>query len=246
VGPTLRFHQDVTLAIAAGSCNYSLNGKAVPEYCGFRAHDGTELKFGNMKGWFGYLAVGGGFQADPVLNSVSTYVQGHIGKRIENGMILQIGEAESELLRISSAELEISAAEPLPIIPALHTSNFSVADREKIASEEYEITFQSNRMGIRLKGENLSPPVVHRSAPVLPGTLQVPESGQPILLGPDGPTTGGYAQLAVIARVAWTTLASIAPGNAIRFRWITPYEARALYRRRNSRLKEPNLWTRPG
>ena len=98
-------------------------------------------------------------------------------------------------------------------------------------------------MGIRLSGELIRPPEVRRSAPVLSGTIQIPSGGQPILLGPDGPTTGGYAQFAAIPRVAWTILVGKQPGSSIDFSWIDRSKAIELYEYRAALFEEESSWT---
>lgn len=245
VGPTLKIHSEVSLAIVSHSSLYLLNGTPVPQRCAFRAGAGSELRFVNMEGWFGYIAIGGGFQSDKVLGSASVYLPGRIGTRIEKGITLRNERETNALYSISDESLQSDAASrAVPILPALHTEYFSTIEREKIEKNEFKILTQSNRMGIRLEGPAIEPPNLRRSAPTTVGTLQLPTSGQPILLGPDGPTTGGYPQMAVVARSAWTQIAAKRPGSSISFQWISKQEARKMYDQKFQIFDSMDLWKR--
>jgi allophanate hydrolase subunit 2 len=99
-------------------------------------------------------------------------------------------------------------------------------------------------MGIRLDGASLDGPVLRRSVPALPGALQVPRSGLPLVLGPEGPTTGGYAQLGMIARVSWTSLAAAPPGASVQFEWTNAERARTMWAERQKLFTMKEAWER--
>jgi len=85
----------------------------------------------------------------------------------------------------------------------------------------------SDRRGIRLEGPALA---TSGSSEVPPegtalGTIQVPSGGQPILLGPDRPITGGYARLGTVISADWVHLARTLPGRTVRFAAATLEEA---------------------
>jgi antagonist of KipI len=91
-------------------------------------------------------------------------------------------------------------------------------DRQRFFDEPWTVTSQSDRVGYRLFGTSLTSKLPQMiSEPVRMGTIQVPESGQPIVMMRDGPTVGGYPKLGVLdsADVAW--LAQCRPGQHIRF-----------------------------
>jgi antagonist of KipI len=240
LGPSLKFHHDAAVAITGSGCRFLLNGEPVSEFRGFRISAGAILQFKSMVGWFGYLAVGGGIEGKRILGSMSAYVTGHIGKRLRAGDLLDAGKHDGGLFAIDRASVPL--AQKIPLVSGLHTHLFSQADKNKIAEMEYRITAQSNRMGLRLAGVPLDPPVIRRSCPVVSGAVQVPQSGQPIILGPDGPTTGGYAQIGVIARAGWTTLAATPPGRTIEFQWTDREDALRIWRERNVYLQTERSW----
>jgi antagonist of KipI len=97
-------------------------------------------------------------------------------------------------------------------------------------TEEFRISPQSDRMGLRLVGTKLERTDAddRLSSGVAPGTIQVPPDGQPIVLMADAQTIGGYPQIADVARVDLPLLAQLRPGDTVRFNEITLEEAQRL------------------
>ena len=231
-GPSLRFVRECCIAITGPTLGCSVNGKPISLFCGFRISAGEILDFQTMNGWFGYLAIGGGLQAEKILGSKSTYLAGKIGNRLQKGETLHFGDSSGKCYAVKDTEAIISATNIVLILPGLHAENFSEADRQILVSREYRISAQSNRMGIRLDGPQIGYLRIRRSVPTLAGTIQINRSGQPMILGPEGPTTGGYPQIANLCAVAWTTLALSGPSHLIRFQWTTRREARRMLQAR--------------
>jgi len=244
VGPTLMFRKDCWVGVAGFDVRYLLNGKPADEFTAFPVPAGSVLQFSGMQGWFGYLAVSGGILCERILGSASTYISGRIGNRLRKGALLEVGETTEKYFSVRRDFLGFRATNILSILPALHTSGFSMQSRHKLAENDYTITLQSNRMGIRLEGAPIKQPKVRRSAPALPGTIQVPRSGDPLILGPEGPTTGGYPQIAVLPRTSWTKLAQTRPREKIRFEWTSVESARQIWSHRNSIFSRDEAWQR--
>lgn len=242
VGPTLKFLVPCWIAVAAFSSLYLANGKQVPEFSAVFVQEDTVLQFAGTRGWFGYLAVGGAFQAEQVLGSASACLSAHIGNRMEKGQRLNVGARTGRCCSIRKEYLGLQGSGIVHVLPGLHTSLFSEWERCKLVESEYTISMKSNRMGMYLNGAEIEPPPVKRSAPALPGTIQVPTSGQPIILGPEGPTTGGYAQIAVLSRASWTTIAETRPGEPFRFEWIDPQQALRIREYRDSIFRKQEAW----
>jgi allophanate hydrolase subunit 2 len=76
------------------------------------------------------------------------------------------------------------------------------------------------------------------------GAVQVPSAGLPIILGPEGPTTGGYAQIGIISRTSWTVLAGKTPGSYLRFQWLDPKTAGQAWNDRQNLFSNPDAWKR--
>ncbi|MCI0412967.1 biotin-dependent carboxyltransferase family protein [bacterium] len=237
IGPTLHFHEKRIVALCGLSVQYELQGQTVPLLTSTEVPAESVLKFVSMEGWYGYLAIAGGIETESVLSSVSTYLAGGIGKRLEKGQMLKTGPEPGGGSALRSVSWSYPLEPVLYLLPAQHSSHFSARERQKIREHNYKISPQSNRMGIRLEGAAIDPPVIRRSAPALTGTVQIPRSGFPIILGPEGPTTGGYAQMGVISRASWTLLAGKRPGSAIRFEWTDPETARHWWNDRQDLLR---------
>ena len=235
IGPTLQFHEKGRVALCGFGIQYELNSRSTPKLMPFEVSAGSVLKFVGMQGWFGYLGFAGGIETqagDKVLASGSTYLAGGIGKRLEKGQMLSTGPDRPVASLLRSVPWSFPQEPVVYLLPAQHTSRFSNKECQKISEHSYKISSQSNRMGIRMDGAVIDAPTIRRSAPTYPGTVEIPRSGLPIVLGPEGPTTGGYPQIGVISRTSWTVLAGSRPGSALRFQWTDPETARAswLYR----------------
>jgi allophanate hydrolase subunit 2 len=105
----------------------------------------------------------------------------------------------------------------LRVIAGPETSRFTSESLADFYTQAYQVSTQSDRMGYRLDGPNIrhtgSADVVSRGMAM--GEIQVPGSGQPIVMMADHPTTGGYTSLGAVARVDWPLLAQSSPGEAI-------------------------------
>jgi allophanate hydrolase subunit 2 len=111
---------------------------------------------------------------------------------------------------------------------------FDEEARRALLGSTFTVRPESDRVGCRLAGLALvhGGPREIVSDGMLPGCIQVPPDGQPIVMGPDGPTTGGYPKIAVVIGADLPRLAQLAPGETVRFREVTPAEAvRALEER---------------
>jgi allophanate hydrolase subunit 2 len=156
-----------------------------------------------------YVSALGGFDALRVLGSAS-------GAPLVSGDILKgVGCGHSPDLRIDSP-LQSLLTGPIRILRG--------PDFDKVASDglknSYTVSVQSNRLGVRLEGNSLGNMAEIVSQPACPGSLEVTGGGTPILLGPDGPTLGGYPQAGVVCDVDFDRLGQLVPGQEVRFEWI--------------------------
>jgi antagonist of KipI len=242
VGPSIRFHTSCTIAFAGFSIKYILNGNTLPEFCAFKVEAGQELRFSAMAGWFGYLAISGGIQVEKILNSASTYAPAGIFGRLKSGDQLTCGNSSKQCFTINKDLLMLPKNNVLPILEAAHSHLFNEQSKQRISTSEYMLTLQSDRMGARLQGYEIEVPEIKRSVPTLPGVIQIARSGQPIILGPEGPVTGGYPQIGILSQTSWTTLAAIQPGKSIRFQWTSIEEAKKYRNQRNQIFPNTTIW----
>ncbi|MBL8723430.1 MAG: biotin-dependent carboxyltransferase family protein [Planctomycetes bacterium] len=228
--------------VAEAACTVVLTGLGVPGPWQVRdLRAGERLVVGRLgPGARAYLCVRGGIDVPPVLGSAATHLAGSFGglggRALRAGDRLPIGSAAAEPVQFRSfdpAQLPDYVAGPLRLVPGAQHAWFSRTAREALVAREWHVADHSDRTGVRLRGEPL--PVPNRellTEGVPPGALQVPPDGQPIVLGVDQPTTGGYPKIATLAAVDLARLGQLAPRVAVRFVWITAAVARHLQRQR--------------
>jgi allophanate hydrolase subunit 2 len=112
-----------------------------------------------------------------------------------------------------------------------------------LSSHAWQVDAGSDRQGLRLKGPDiaLSAPCTRPSEPVLPGTIQCPPDGQPIILLADAQTVGGYPRIGHVAQADLPRLAQLRPGETLCFHDIDVEEAIALHRAQQARLARIEL-----
>lgn len=216
---------------ARGALWVALDGEA-PR----RLTDGETLEVSVGQGWARYLAIEGGFEADVVLGSSSTLLSaglgGYGGRTLRRGDLLaqQSQAAVHELSQGHFLETSCDGRERTALLtdsnrpeifvePGPHIELFAEGAFERLLESEYRVSELSNRVGMRLEG-----PKVERRfrdtllpTPMIRGAIEVPASGEPIVLGPDHPTTGGYPVLAVVSPESWNRFGALGPGWKVRF-----------------------------
>ncbi|MCJ7695401.1 MAG: allophanate hydrolase, partial [Anaerolineaceae bacterium] len=125
-------------------------------------------------------------------------------------------------------------------LPGLHTSRFTPEGLNAFWNDSYSVTTNSDRMGYRLQGETIThtkgADIVSQG--MVLGTVQVPADGQPIVMMPDHPTTGGYTQIAVVAKADLPLIAQSEAGlDRVQFKKVTLEESHLLYTDLLSNLK---------
>lgn len=249
MGPQLKILQDTVVAIGGADLSATIDGKPLYPWKSFRVYAGQILSFGRpVNGTYAYLAVSGGFFAEEVMGSKSTYAQANIGGL--DGRILQKGDtllsADVELKSIRAGRYlkktdvpNYEQHRPIRVIAGPDIFAFSDKTYQQFYQESYRITEQSNRMGYRLEGKALS----HAdradiiSDAVLPGTIQVPANGQPIVLLSDRQTTGGYARIATVITTDIPLLVQRKIGSEIQFLSVSLERAHADYLQQQRYLK---------
>ncbi|MDM5314987.1 biotin-dependent carboxyltransferase family protein [Fictibacillus sp. b24] len=266
LGPDMEFSEDTLISICGGNLSPSINGKSVKLWRSVLVKAGSKLKFGGCKtGCRAYLAVAGGFDVPEVMNSKSTYIRagigGHNGKALQNDDELSVGEL-NELSRqisgvlaeevkensfaemqwtISSDFIVSSVSKPnVRVMKGRQYEWFTKDSQMKLFTEHFEVTSQSDRMGYRLKGPELSLENEQEmlSEAVSFGTIQVPSEGNPIVLLADRQTTGGYPKIGQIATVDLSIMAQLKPGDKVQFVEVSHEVAQQLYLDREKKLHQ--------
>lgn len=236
-GPTLAFATGAVVAVCGADVDVRADGIAVPGWRPIGLPGGTSLSIGACrKGARAYLAIAGGVRVATVLGSASTDLRGGFGgmrgRALARGDVLDIAKADIAIPELDIAAWSIDPSPELqwdvpPLARVLAPDRAGTAPHALFASA-WRVANASNRQGLRLEGsavqhEPASAPI---SEPVLPGTIQLPPDGHPIVLMADAQTHGGYPRIGHVIRADWPRLAQLRPGERVRFRPCTDEEAR--------------------
>jgi biotin-dependent carboxylase-like uncharacterized protein len=177
-------------------------------------------------GLWSYVAVKDGFECGLWLNSASTYPRAGLGQLLCAGDMLRRKQTSDLALpsgvstRVApwTEQRDYSKPPPLRVWRGPQWDLFSEEQRNRFFAQPWTVSPQSDRAGYRLSGEALEHGIGELiSEPVIPGTIQVPQNGQPIVTMRDGPTVGGYAKLGVLDERDISWLAQVQPGRQVRF-----------------------------
>ncbi len=176
-----------------------------------------------------YLAVPGGFTADSVLGSASTDLRagfgGHAGRALAAGDLLYAsGEplpltANSAWHAANPLQDTLGEARVLRVLPGPHRDLLTPDAFEWLTQVVYTVDPRSNRMGVRCQSADAAAhdARLDASVPVTHGAVQLPPDGNPIVLGPDRQTLGGYPIIACVASADLPALGQLRPGDRLRF-----------------------------
>lgn len=238
-GPTLATDSEVACALYGAPFEMTIDGSA--HYAGKTCtlHPGEELRIGGTaRGMRAYLCVRGGLQTPIILDSRSSLepLRAGVGLPCQGGS-LHVRHFRHDFGWNAAPHL-------LRVVDGTQADWFRV---EEFYGPSFAVTPASNRMGLRLRGPPLSPPILGgegggerelMSEPVCPGSVQVTHDGQCIVLGVDGQTIGGYPKIAQVVSADLDKLAQLRPGEAIRFERVTLATAEALHRAKQAELRE--------
>jgi urea carboxylase len=245
-GPTLRFNCDAVIALAGADMGAELDGQPLANWAAHAIKAGSILKLGAIKGsgCRAYLAVRGGFDVPDYLGSKSTFTLGQFGGHA--GRTLRVGD----VLHIEAADAsDIGPALPAALIPACtHAWEIGVlygphgapdfftdADIDMFFAIDWEVHYNSSRTGVRLIGPRpqwarkdggeagLHPSNIHDNAYAI-GAVDF-TGDMPVILGPDGPSLGGFVCPATIVQAELWKMGQLRPGDTVRFKRLSQGEA---------------------
>jgi antagonist of KipI len=242
LGPRLRAHGDLTVAMAGASFALDVDGRAVRSRGSFPLPAGAVLTFGRRSaGARAYLAIAGGIDVPLVLGSRSTHLVsgmgGLDGRALRTGDVVPVGVPvgrppggrASQPSRAPTAVVETPGPRTLRVVLGPQQDWFTAASLDALGSATFVVSPRSDRMGYRLDGPSL---VARRreelvSEPVPFGAIQVPPGGAPILLMADRQTAGGYPKIATVIAADLPAAGQLAPADTVRFAVCTRAEALA-------------------
>jgi 5-oxoprolinase (ATP-hydrolysing) subunit C len=236
----------------AGDFALSIDGEPAAAWRSHRLVQGQALKLGGAKRDLrGYLAVAGGFALAPTLGSLATHVRtgigGFNGRALKSGDVLPLLRESAEARREAALDVGLlpERSGPIRVVLGPQDDHFTAAGIATFLDSAYAVTGESDRVGYRLSGAKIE----HRSGyniisdGIPTGAVQVPGSGEPIVLMIDRQTTGGYPKIATVITPDVARLAQVRPGEQLRFRAVSLEQARSIlaeHRQCLARL-EPSL-----
>ncbi|WP_124951403.1 urea carboxylase [Sulfuriferula thiophila] len=246
-GPTLRFNRDSVIALTGAAMTAELDGEALEFWRALSVKAGSVLRLGSIQGdgCRSYLTVAGGFDVPDYLGSKSTFTLGqfggHAGRTLRVGDVLHLGA--------TSVAVPVDTVLDSALIPEYHShweigvlygphgapDFFTDADIDMFFSTDWEVHYNSSRTGVRLIGPKpqwartdggeagLHPSNIHDNAYAI-GAVDF-TGDMPVILGPDGPSLGGFVCPATIVQAELWKMGQLRPGNTVRFKRIGLAEA---------------------
>ncbi len=247
-GIEIFFEVDSPFAISGAPCDVSLNGNAIESHRAYVGKTGDELRIGPAKrGVRTYVAVGSGLGGEEFLGSVSTYAPaafgGFAGRALRNFDRIGIlsGEGGAGFKQTPPKfRPPPSSAWALRACVGSEFTSLNIADQDALFDTNFSVGVRGDRMGIQLQGRafEVASAGYLDSAPIFPGCVQCPENGLPYLLSVDAQTTGGYSQLAQVARVDRHIIGQLRAGDHVRLLRRTPEQAAADLREKHDYWRE--------
>lgn len=227
-GLTLVAEGATSLALAGADLGATLDDGPLPSWGRFHVEPGQTLRFGSpVSGLRTYLAVPGGFLAEPILGSVACVSREGLGGHDGRGGKLQQGDTlefhgghrdGDDLPDVPSASQRPDYSLParLALVPGAQIADFDGASLFAAFNRAWHVDDRADRMGVRLNGPHLH----CREASMISegiglGAVQVPPDGQPIALLNDRQTIGGYPRLGALTPLACARLAQCQPGQEV-------------------------------
>ena len=240
-GPTFEVcAETVRVALAGPGTPIEVLGETprlVPPWQSLMLRRGELFRIGPVRESVGcYLAIEGGFDLEPSLGCLSTYVRaglgGFNGRRLAQGDELPLRrDTVPERTEVRLAKLpDLAPREHLRVVLGPQLESFTDESVETFLSAAYRVSPQADRMGFRLDGPSLS----HAgdfdivSDGIVTGAIQVPGSGQPIVLLADRQTTGGYPKIATVISADLPAAGRLKPGDPVRFAAVEVEQAEAI------------------
>ena len=228
----LRAHKTSFVAVTGADCEVTIDGLPRPPWWAAPLGAGQTLALGPPRsGARAYIGFAGGIDVPVALGSRSTDVRGRFGglegRGLSRGDRLALGAAAPPG-RLAPAGLGAVPADrlfgteapiTLRVLPAAEHDAFAPEARQVFFDAAWTVTAEANRMGFRLSGPalTLQNPRELLSHGIMPGTVQVPPAGQPIVQLADANTCGGYPKIATVIEADLWRLAQAPPGSMLRF-----------------------------
>ncbi|HOA14956.1 MAG TPA: biotin-dependent carboxyltransferase family protein [Bacillota bacterium] len=243
-GVELEFLKSTVVAVMGAPGSVTIDGEEVGLGCPVEAKPGSVLKLGGISsGMRQYIAFRGGLDVPVVLGSRSTYLKGALGGLEGRALkmddvlgVLPDGPCKGMCTLVEgfanpSLERDGEGRCLLRVTQGTMDARFLQGEIDRMLGSDYIVSTESDRMGIRLKGYSAKH---SRGADILsggiePGAVQVPGSGEPIILASDRQTTGGYTKAFSVISADRPKLGQLRPSDIVRFRMVGIDDAYGAY-----------------
>lgn len=224
VGLKLKVQKETTIAICGADLSFEINGYPQPIWQTYCLKAGDILSFSKrVSGQRAYLAVKEGFHAPKKYGSYSTTLKESIGSKLQKDDVLEFDSYENyPIKRLQKRYIpNYKNFLILRLLLSYQNDYFSKDEQEKFFNNNYEITLESNRMGAKLKGEDIySDKGGIISEGIAFGSVQIPQDGQPILLLKERQTIGGYPKIGTVLSIDCFRFSQLSIGDSVRFETI--------------------------
>jgi urea carboxylase len=259
IGPVLRFSRRTLVCVAGAAGSATLDGRPLRPGIVAVAGPGAVLDLGpcGAPGMRGYLAVGGGLAVPEDLGSRATFLLGkfggHHGRALATGDLLPLGRTENSDAPLDVAPVlpELTSAWEIRVLAGPHGApeHLTEAGVAALFDATWSVDHRADRTGIRLVGPaprwaradggeaGLHPSNIHDSAYPIGGIMLAGDT--PVIVGPDGPSLGGFVVPAVVVAADRWMLAQLRPGDTVRLTPVNPADADAANLDRAALLADP-------
>lgn len=264
IGMKIRVLKKTVIALTGADFSAKLNGHSIPLWQTVSLKEGDVLSIEKPnRGWRGYLCVAGGIDVPPVLGSKSTYTLGGLGgirgRPLKKGDLIPVGIPRSSLDTLKGRKAkesvlpEAGSEKKLRVVLGPQDDHVKEESIEVFLNTPYQVSIRSNRVGYRFEGPQLffKERPQSRDAGLDPsnivddgnaiGGIQIPAGKEPICLGPDGVTMGGYVKIACLIAADMDRMAQLKPKDLARFKSVTVEEARSILLQSIEKVREENI-----
>ncbi|EKE44363.1 allophanate hydrolase subunit 2 [Oceaniovalibus guishaninsula JLT2003] len=234
-GGTFEATEPMRVALTGARAVLRLGDKDLPPDAVHRVEPGARFSVGAARGGvFAYLNVGGGIDVPPVMGSRAAHLALALGPTLQDGTRLPVGADPGQAVnRGLDPEARLGGGD-LRMLPSAHTALFAQDDLARFAATPFVRDPRGNRQGVRLEHDGApfatQGQLTLLSEVIVPGDVQMTGDGTPYILGPEAQTIGGYPRIGCILPADLPRAMQAAPGDVLRFRFVTPDEALATWR----------------
>lgn len=222
LGAKIEFLKEMSIAITGADMAPMINNREIFMYKTIKVKSGDVLSFkGLITGFRTYIAFSDDLVLESLFNSTSTYTKISTGGY--EGRALIKGDEVAVLEKCFDQHFHVlkpNNNQSIRVLLGYECDTF--LDKDVLFNSTYKVTGDLDRMGIRLEGEVIS----HKdsadiiSSPIIPGAIQIPKSGQPMVMLRDAQTIGGYTRIGTVISCDLDLLAQVKPGDLINFECI--------------------------